>query len=88
MVKKPKAVVTESLGVLYNLNFIIDDFKNASSGSGKLIMVTSSIGGEGKTFLSSNLASTLAMSGLKTCLVGDLRKPKSSRILILKAALV
>lgn len=78
VVKKPKAVVAESFrGIVANLNFIIDDFKNTASGPGKLIMVTSSIGGEGKTFLSSNLASILAMSGLKTCLVGvDLRKPK------------
>lgn len=42
-----------------------------------IIMVTSSISSEGKSFCSLNLAVMLAMSGRKTILVGcDLRKPK------------
>lgn len=40
-------------------------------------MVTSSVGGEGKTFCSINLATVFALSERKTVLVGlDLRKPK------------
>ena len=43
----------------------------------KIIMVTSSISSEGKSFCSLNLAVMLAMSGRRTILVGcDLRKPK------------
>ena len=40
-------------------------------------MVTSSISGEGKTFVAINMATVFALSGKKTILVGlDLRKPK------------
>ena len=40
-------------------------------------MVTSSVGGEGKTFCSMNIASSYALLKKKTILVGtDLRKPR------------
>jgi tyrosine-protein kinase Etk/Wzc len=43
----------------------------------KIIMVTSTVSGEGKTFISMNLSSVLAIGGYKTLLIGvDLRKPK------------
>ena len=43
----------------------------------KIISVTSTKGGEGKTFCSMNLATVLSISGKKTVLIGaDLRKPK------------
>jgi tyrosine-protein kinase Etk/Wzc len=43
----------------------------------KIIMVTSTVSGEGKTFVSMNLSSVLAIGGYKTLLIGvDLRKPK------------
>lgn len=43
----------------------------------KVIGITSSISGEGKTFCSANLAATFADSGKRTILIcGDLRKPK------------
>ena len=42
-----------------------------------IIMITSSISGEGKTFIANNLATIYAMSGKKTLLVGcDLRRAK------------
>ena len=45
----------------------------------KVIMITSSMGGEGKTFVSINFASVLALAGKKVLLVEmDLRKPKLS----------
>jgi capsular exopolysaccharide synthesis family protein len=43
----------------------------------KVIMLTSTVSGEGKTFVSMNLGSVLAIAGYKTLLIGvDLRKPK------------
>ncbi|MBU3662754.1 MAG: CpsD/CapB family tyrosine-protein kinase [Bacteroidetes bacterium] len=43
----------------------------------KIIMLTSMVSGEGKTFVSMNLSSVLAVAGYKTLLIGvDLRKPK------------
>lgn len=43
----------------------------------KVIMFTSSMSGDGKTFVSINLAATLAMAGKKVVIVGfDLRKPR------------
>lgn len=51
----------------------------------KTIFVTSTIGHEGKTFISINLASSIAMSGKKTLLLGmDLRAPKITDYLELK----
>lgn len=46
---------------------------------GRVTLVTSSVGGEGKSFVSSNLAVTLAFADRKTVLLEmDLRKPKVS----------
>ena len=71
---KPKSSVSEAFRALRsNLNFLL---KPVETG-GQVVLVTSSIGGEGKTFTAINLASVIALSGKKTCLVGlDLRKPK------------
>ncbi len=51
----------------------------------KVLLVTSSQSGEGKTFVALNLAASLALSGADTLLMGfDLRKPRLSKILKLK----
>jgi capsular exopolysaccharide synthesis family protein len=48
----------------------------------KVIAITSTISGEGKTFISANLAAISAMLGKKVLLIGlDLRKPKLHRLL-------
>ena len=69
----PKSPISESYRALRsNLQFLLK--RNADS---HIILATSSIGGEGKTLTSINLASVFAVSGKKTILVGvDLRKPK------------
>ena len=47
----------------------------------KLYQVTSSVPGEGKSYISANLALSLAHTGYKVLLVGiDLRKPKQAQI--------
>ena len=67
-----KSIVTESFRSLRtNIQYI------AADKTKKIICVTSSIGGEGKTFVTMNLASIFALSNHKTVLIGgDLRKPK------------
>ena len=52
---------------------------HGNTGSGRVTLFTSSIGGEGKSFVTSNLATTLAYSSRKTIILEmDLRKPKIS----------
>lgn len=70
----PKTMVAESFRSLRSALFYI-----ASDKKCKKILVTSSVSGEGKTFVSLNLAAAMALSGKKTCLIGlDLRKPRMS----------
>lgn len=73
VIEQSKSSVSESFrGVRANMRFLYSE-----DGKGKSILVTSSIGGEGKTYNSINIASVLALSGKKTILMGmDLRKPK------------
>ena len=70
--KHPKAPITEAFRALRtNLQFVLKGKEK------KIITVTSSVSGEGKSFISTNLASVIALSEKKTLLVGlDLRKPK------------
>jgi capsular exopolysaccharide synthesis family protein len=73
----PKSMVTESFRSLRSALFYISSEKKC-----KRILVTSSVSGEGKTFVSINLASAIALSGKKTVLLGlDLRRPKISEYL-------
>ncbi len=73
--EKPKTSVSESFrAIRADLQFLLKDKSNDES---KVILITSSIGGEGKTFTSLNIATVLANGGRKTVLLGmDLRKPK------------
>jgi len=69
---KPKSSFAESFRALRtNLDFMLGKDDN------KVILVSSTISGEGKSFVASNLAVSLAMLGKRTVLLGlDLRKPK------------
>lgn len=63
-----------------NLQFMLGGNGN------KVVLVTSTSSGEGKSFISINLASSLALLGKKVLLVGlDIRKPKLQEYLGLKA---
>ncbi|WP_162419416.1 GumC family protein [Cyclobacterium roseum] len=73
----PRSLASESFRSLRSALFYI-----ASEKKCKKILVTSSVSGEGKTYISLNLASAMALSGKKTCILGlDLRKPKLSNYL-------
>jgi len=72
---KPKSGVAESFRALRsNIQFL---FSRSTKDKCKTIIVTSSVSGEGKTFISINMSTVFALGGKKTILVGlDLRKPK------------
>lgn len=66
-----------------NLEFMLTGVKGDK---GKSIFVTSTIPGEGKTFISVNLAGTIALSGKKVLLVGlDIRNPKLAEYIPIKS---
>lgn len=59
-----------------NLQFVLND------PSEKVILVTSTVSGEGKSFIAINLASSFALLGKKVCLIGmDIRKPQLANYL-------
>lgn len=69
-----RSSVAESFRLLRtNINFMLTGVKDC----GKTIFITSTLGGEGKTFVCINLAAVLALSNKKVLLIGaDIRKPK------------
>lgn len=59
------------------------DFTGANIGNGnsKVILITSSISGEGKTFITYNLAATYALTNKRVVVVGlDIRRPVLARV--------
>jgi capsular exopolysaccharide synthesis family protein len=76
VVDHPKAAISESFrGLRTNLKFMLPGTQK------KVIAVHSTIPGEGKTFVSINLASIIAMNNLNVLLVGcDMRKPSLQKL--------
>lgn len=74
--KDDRSVLAESLRILRtNLDYLIRT--KSRDKRNNIIFVTSSVPGEGKTFLSSNLSMVLASTGKKVILIGaDIRNPK------------
>ena len=70
--KNPKSVISEAFrSIRTNLQFISNDT------DAKIVAVTSTISGEGKTFNAINLAGVMAFSGKKVVILDlDMRKPK------------
>ena len=77
--KRPKGSTAEAIRTLRtNLQFSLID-------NSKVIMVTSSIPGEGKSFVSSNLAAAFSMVDKKVLLIDcDLRKGRQSKVFGIK----
>jgi capsular exopolysaccharide synthesis family protein len=75
LLEKPKSVIAESFrSVRVNLQYL------AIGTDKKVIGITSSVSGEGKTFCAANLSCELALSGKRVILIEtDLRKPTVSR---------
>ena len=71
-----RTVLGESLRILRtNLDYVLR--KKLKPGQGAVVLITSSVSGEGKTFLSSNLSMVLASAKKKVLLLGaDIRNPK------------
>ncbi|WP_422360690.1 polysaccharide biosynthesis tyrosine autokinase [Reichenbachiella sp.] len=68
----PKSSISESLrSIRTNMEFM------ATTGKNQLISVTSTVSGEGKTFIAVNLGAVFAYAGQKVVIVDlDMRKPK------------
>lgn len=70
--KNPKSIIAESFRtVRTNMQFI------SNKPGAKLVAITSTISGEGKTFIAINIAGIIAYSGKKVVILDlDMRKPK------------
>ena len=73
---KTSAIVELFRYVRNNLQFLLNKEDD------KVILVTSSVSGEGKSFISTNIASSFALLGKRVALVGmDIRSPKLAAML-------
>ncbi|MFT4666657.1 MAG: tyrosine-protein kinase Etk/Wzc [Ulvibacter sp.] len=78
VVNGSRSAIAESFHLLRsNLQFMTPNKKNS-----QVVLFTSNVSGDGKTFISSNLGASLALAGKKTILLSfDLRKPRLSSYL-------
>ncbi|MCZ2845019.1 MAG: polysaccharide biosynthesis tyrosine autokinase [Candidatus Bathyarchaeota archaeon] len=79
VLENDRTVLGESFRILHtNLQYLLANYSEKPTGNS--ICVTSTVKGEGKTFVSYNFALTLANTGKKVILVGaDLRNPQLQR---------
>lgn len=82
--KNSRTVSAEALRIVRtNLDFMLSD---VTEGQAKTIFLTSTVPKEGKTFITVNLASTIALSGRKVLLIGmDIRNPRLDEYIKLPA---
>lgn len=75
----PKSTINEALrSIRTNLDFVLNKSGGLNDTStSKVISITSTISGEGKTFVAANLAGIIAMLNLKVLIIDfDMRRPK------------
>jgi capsular exopolysaccharide synthesis family protein len=79
---KDRSILAEQFRILRtNLQFLLTNAPTKNP----VVLITSSIAGEGKTFCSMNMAAVWAVAGKKTVILElDLRKPKISKALSLQ----
>jgi tyrosine-protein kinase Etk/Wzc len=77
VVEHPRSSITESIRTLrINMQFLASDVTN------KVIGITSTYSGEGKTFCAVNLAAIISATGVKVIILGcDLRKPTLHKLI-------
>jgi len=77
VIEKPGSTLAESFrSIRTSMKYFIPE------GQPAVIAVTSTVSGEGKTFVAINLAAIISLLGKKTLVVGmDLRKPRTHKIL-------
>ncbi|NNF35405.1 MAG: tyrosine protein kinase, partial [Saprospiraceae bacterium] len=82
VVDKPKSAPSEAFrSIRTNIEFILPDIKK------RVLSISSTVSGEGKTFVSLNLGSVIAMSDQKVVVLDlDLRKPRIHKYLESKHA--
>ena len=78
VLKNNRSAIAEAFRLLRtNLGFLLPD------GQPSVIMLTSSVSGEGKSFISSNLSAALALTKKRVVVVGlDMRKPKLAEMVL------
>ncbi|MBR1774444.1 MAG: polysaccharide biosynthesis tyrosine autokinase [Bacteroidales bacterium] len=83
---KPRSQITEAYRTIRtNIKYVLNDMQ---IDGGSVILLTSSMPGEGKSITSFNIASVLSISGNKTLLIEyDLRKPRLAKMLNLNTSI-
>lgn len=76
LIKSPDRAAAEAFATLYSALQLKDDSKNA-----QCLLVTSTLAGEGKSFITTRLASTYSAHGTRTVVIDcDLRRPAVHRV--------
>lgn len=83
--EKKKLIINDSHSILAeSFRLVRSNLQNtAANQKNRTILITSTVSGEGKSFVAVNLALTLALTGKKVLLAGlDLRKPQIGKYLL------
>ncbi len=83
--KRSRLIINDSRSVLAeSFRLVRSNLQNTAGAASqhRAILVTSTVSGEGKTFVAANLGTTFALTGKRVIVIGlDLRKPKLAKYL-------